>query len=515
PIVLILFSNGCLLPSLSSSLHPLFSFHKPFSLLPPLPHLSLFHTSSHTHSVIIQTYLNMSDLKVATHPLDLSEIRARIAGFLSNKDCLSCMQVSRQWLMDFARPMWHSVDFDKDESFAKVPPEVVSKYGHLIRNVVKVAKEEHILFLQNPHISCVRQLQFFATMNKLSLVLFHDLVHYYRQSLTVLDISGELVHTTTIDEQLKSGVYLSLDAFAPGCVLTTLSLVEVCMTHSAFSSVLRFCPRLQSLRLWDVIFLAYNPMLERFRHTGLKILDARRHQVWSNDEEGLLPGAKSLLVHFPALVSWRMHDSSVESLEVLRKLKTELSKKCPHLKAVQFTTTEQDRVASYLDDGFYGLKRVTFGYAALSQTVLLGLLEHQATLTSIILTPLATSIEPSTPDNVTNSQKLIRLLMKSCHRLKTLSVKGHQMDISLLEDERVACMDLQVLRVRFYGLETTVLVDECLEALSAKKWASAGVVEEPYKGGPSIGERVCYQLMKFNKLNAVWLGTREYYLPTQ
>ncbi|KAF9322403.1 hypothetical protein BGZ91_004363 [Linnemannia elongata] len=457
----------------------------------------------------------MSDLNIATNPLDLSEIRARIAGFLNNKDCLSCMQVSRQWLMDFARPIWRSVDFDKDESFAKVPPEVVSKYGHLIRDVVNLAKEDHITFLQNPDIACVQQLQFFATMSKLSLVLFHDLVHYYRQSLTILNISGELIHATTITEQLKSGVYLSLDALAPRCVLTKLSLVEVCITHRAFSSVLKFCPRLQYLKLCDVLFLTHSPALDRFRHTGLKILDAQRHQVWSNDGESLFPVARSLLVHFPALEIWGMLDSPVESLEVLKKLRAELSKKCPHLKAVQFATTEQERVAGYLDDGFYGLEKVTFGYAALSQTVLLGLLEHQATLTSIILTPLATSIEPSTPDNVTNSQKMIRLLMKSCHRLKTLSVKGHQMDVSLLEDERVACMDLQELRVRFYGLETTVLVDDCLEALSARKWASAGGVEEPYKGGPSIGERVCYQLMKFNKLNTIWLGTCEYYLSTQ
>lgn len=286
------------------------------------------------------------------------------------------------------------------------------------------------------------------------------------------------------------------------------------MTHRAFSSVLKFCSNLKSLTLFNVILLAYNPMLERFRHTDLKFLVAARHQVWSNGE-GLLPGAKSLLIHFPSLEIWKIYNSPVESLEVLRTLKAELLENCPPLKEVQFSMNEQDRVASYLDNGFYELEMVIFGYAALNQTVLLGLLEHQATLTSIILTPSSAKIEPSTPDEVASSQKLIRLVLKSCGRLKILSVEGHKMDVGLLEDERVACMDLEMLRVRFYGLETAVLVDECLETLSARKRASAGVVDELDEGVASIGERVCYQLMQFKKLKNVWLGTWEYYLPTE
>ncbi|KAG9061073.1 hypothetical protein KI688_007702 [Linnemannia hyalina] len=376
------------------------------------------------------------------------------------------MRVSRRWHMDFAVPFWHTVDFDNDESFAKVPPEVVFKYGHLIRNVVNIAKEEYILFLQNPNIDFVQQLQFLATKSKFSLVLFYDLVRYYRNSLTTLRVSGELVRMAAFDEKLITGVYLSLDAIAPGCTLTKLTLAE--SRH-----VIKF------IRM------------------------------------ALLPGAKSLLMHFPSLETWEMLNSPVESQGTLRRLKASLSVRCPRLKAVQFTTTEQDRVASYLDNVFHGLERVTFGYAALNQTVLLGLLEHQATLTSIILVPSTARIEPSTSDEVPTSQKIIRLVLKSCACLEILSVEGHQMNVDLLEDEIVACMDLQELRVRFYGLGTAVLVDECLETLSARKRDIAGVVDAPGKNGALIGGRVCYQLMQFKKLKTVWLGTREYYLPTQ
>ncbi|KAF9128097.1 hypothetical protein BG015_004400 [Linnemannia schmuckeri] len=456
----------------------------------------------------------MSFSNVATHPLCLPEIRARIAGFLTKKDCLSCMCVSRKWLMDFAGPIWHTVDFDKDKLFLEIPPEVILKYGHLIRNVVKVFKEDHIMALQNPNIASVKQLQFFVTQNKLSLILFFDLVRYHRQSLTTLRISGELIRTATLDEQLKTGIYLSLDTVAPGSGLTKLTLAEVCMTHRAFSSALRYCPSLRSLTLLNVIFLAYNPMLERFRHTGLKSLVTTRHQVWSNGE-GLLPGAQSLLAHFPALEMWKMLNSPVESVEVLKKLKAELMTNCPHLKRVQFVTTEQDRITSYLDNGFYGLESVTFGYIAFNQAVLLGLLEHQATLTSIILTPSTAKVEPSTPDEIATSKKMIGLILKSCQHLCILSVEGHQMDVSFFENERVACMDLQELRVRFCGLGTTSLVDECLETLARWRKNSAGTVGAHDKGGESIGDRVCCQLMQFKKLKIIWLGTKDYYLPIQ
>ncbi|KAF8933150.1 hypothetical protein BGZ47_011014 [Haplosporangium gracile] len=455
----------------------------------------------------------MSLSKVATHSLCLSEIRTHIAGFLAKKDCLSCMCVSRMWLMDFAGPIWHTINFDKDKSFLEISPEVVFKYGHLIRDVVKLFKEDHVMALQNPNIASIKKLQFFVTENKLSLILFFDLIRYYRQSLTTLCISGELVRTATLDEQLKTGIYLSLDTIAPGSGLTKLTLAGVCMTHRAFSSVLRYCLSLESLTLLNVIFLTYNPMMERFRHTGLKSLVAPRQQVWSNGE-GLLPGALSLLIHFPALETWIIFDSPVESLEVLKKLKAELVTNCPRLKRVQFSSTEQNRITSYLDNGFYGLESVTFGYVTFNQAVLLGLLEHQATLTSIILTPSAAKIEPSTPDEIVTSKKMIGLILKSCQHLCVLSVEGHQMDVSFFEDERIACMNLQELRVRFCGLGTTVLVDECLETLARRK-ISAESVGVHDRGGVSVGDRVCCQLMRFKKLKIVWLGTKDYYLPTQ
>lgn len=190
----------------------------------------------------------------------------------------------------------------------------------------------------------------------------------------------------------------------------------------------------------NVIFLAYNLMLEYFRHTGLKRLDSACPQVWG-DTEGLLPDSQSLLVHFPSLESWEILKSEQGlSLDMLTKLKGELLVDCPRLRRVRFCMTESDRIFDYLDNVFRGLESCTFAYTSLNRNVLLGLLEHWATLTSIILTPATVNVEPSTPDKVVSS-KMIRLLLKSCGSLQVFSVEDHRMDIGLLEDESIACMD--------------------------------------------------------------------------
>ncbi|KAG0308897.1 hypothetical protein BGZ97_013225 [Linnemannia gamsii] len=455
----------------------------------------------------------MAPTSMTTRALDLPEIKARIASFLNNKDRISCMLVSRDWCSAFAGLVWNTLDFDKDESFSKIPQDVISKYGHLIRNVVQVSKEEHIMALQHPSIACLNKIEFFITHNNLSILLFHDLVGYHRQSLTALRVSGELVADDFLEEQVTSGVYLTLDSLRPTCSLVSLILVEVCISRRAFSSILRSCPSLQSVELLDVIFLGYSPMLEHFRHTGLRTLSAARDQVWSNGEQ-LLPGTQSLLIHFPALETWKIKDSRVESLAVLEKLKVAILINCPKLKRVRFSMTEADRIATYLDNGFHGLEYCSFNYTALNQPVLLGLLEYQATLTSIVLISKAVKIDLSTPDELTSSKKMIGLLLKTCERLQVLSAEGHRMDVCYLEDENIACMGLQELRVRFLGLDTPALVDGCLETLSTRRKSGAGTVDGPSKSGKLVSDRVCCQLMRFKKLRMVWLGTREYYLAT-
>ncbi|KAF9128096.1 hypothetical protein BG015_004399 [Linnemannia schmuckeri] len=232
----------------------------------------------------------MALLPKTSHALDLPEIRVRIASFLSNRDCISCMRVSKTWYKDFAGPVWDTVDFDKNKSFSKIPPKVISKYGHLIRSVLKVVKENDLLVLQYPNITSLRSVEFLAINNKLSLALFYDLVRYHRGTLKSLAVSGDWRKASLL-KQDEERVYLSLDALKPEASLTSLSLECVYITRSAFSSILKSSPSLRSLSLWSTTILAHNLTQELFRHNGITYLKASSTQVLIHKcptEDGLL-----------------------------------------------------------------------------------------------------------------------------------------------------------------------------------------------------------------------------------
>ncbi|KAF9123457.1 hypothetical protein BGW39_008966 [Mortierella sp. 14UC] len=96
----------------------------------------------------------------ATRPLDLSEIRTNIASSLSDKDCVSCMLVSMDWLDDFSKNVWSAIDFGDRKSCPQIPHGLAIKYGHNIRCASKVFKDEHIATVDNPNISNLKRLNF-------------------------------------------------------------------------------------------------------------------------------------------------------------------------------------------------------------------------------------------------------------------------------------------------------------------------------------------------------------------
>ncbi|KAG0308896.1 hypothetical protein BGZ97_013224 [Linnemannia gamsii] len=455
----------------------------------------------------------MAPNPMTTRALDMPEIKARIASFLNNKDRISCMLVSRDWCRDFAGAVWHTVIFEKDESFTKIPLVVISKYGHLIHHVLKVAKEQHILALQDSNITSLKSIDFLGSNNKLSLALFSDLVRNHKHSLTSLTVSGELIETPSFVEQRNVGMYLPSDALGPGTSLTTISLERVCVTRSAFSAILKSSPSLRSLSLRSTMILAYNPTQELFQHRRLTNLKASSHQVLNYNS--MLPRSPSLLVHFPSLEVWEIvHALEAGSPASMSELRQELSGKCPNLKGVVFAGIIFEHLSGYLDHVFRRLRRCTFPYQSLDTTVLLSLLEHQVSLTSIVMTE-PYWIGPSDNDEIPSSKKMIGLLLRSCRGLEVLSVKGHQMDVDYLEDQEVVCDGLQELRIRFQGLETVDAVDDFLVHLCAMKKLGPTFTDKADKSKGSVRGRICRQLMRFTKLKTVWLGTRDCYLPSR
>ncbi|KAH7042934.1 hypothetical protein BKA57DRAFT_495529 [Linnemannia elongata] len=67
-----------------------------------------------------------------THPLDLHEIRCRIACSLSLKDLASCARVSQYWNDSFTPPLYNSVVFSKHD----LSMEFVERNKHLIKHLM-------------------------------------------------------------------------------------------------------------------------------------------------------------------------------------------------------------------------------------------------------------------------------------------------------------------------------------------------------------------------------------------
>ncbi|KAF9102967.1 hypothetical protein BGX27_010792, partial [Mortierella sp. AM989] len=52
--------------------------------------------------------------------LQIPEIRKRISRYVTVKDAISCVQVSKDWSNDFVFPIWYAVDFSVHTTFEKL-----------------------------------------------------------------------------------------------------------------------------------------------------------------------------------------------------------------------------------------------------------------------------------------------------------------------------------------------------------------------------------------------------------
>ncbi|KAG0273085.1 hypothetical protein BGZ95_011115 [Linnemannia exigua] len=452
-----------------------------------------------------------------THPLDVPEIRINIASFLSRKDCTSCMRVNTAWFKDFARSVWHTIDFDEDDCFTKIPPKTFDKYGNLVREARNVVKEGQITTLRHSAINSLLKLEFNITNDLLARALFFDVFRQNRVTLTSLDLSAHLIDPDTYSTQRQLGIfYLTIDLPDTGSNLTEISLGSLCITRTNFSDILRYSPRLDRVSVFGNLFQSHDHTSEFFQHQGVKTLSAPLRQAWAPDN--LLSDTPSLFVHFPRLETWLSLDHEILNPPVkMNVLRDELAHYCPRLVNVDFDyhETDSEDVAGFLVGAFIGLESCSFDYKNLEAISLVGILEHQETLMKIELTVPDDATRPSEADSNPSAKNLVLLILRSCRYLEFFTAEGHQMDIVAAEEHEWVCDGLRELRVRFLGLETEATVDECLEYMCALRNKGFQVtLGESGNGNGSIAHNVCRKLLPMRKLKTVWLGTKDYYLAT-
>ncbi|KAF8925944.1 hypothetical protein BGZ47_002964 [Haplosporangium gracile] len=446
-----------------------------------------------------------------THPLDLPEIRTRIAMFLDITDCISCMQVNKAWHHDFAGSVWHTVDFEDNETFAEIPPTTVTKYGHLIRRAINIVKEDHISALLNPAIKSLLVVKFNITNNPVSRALFFDVFHQNKTSITTLELSASLIDPETDEDQRTNAIYfVTLDMPVSGSKLTHLYLCSLNLTRHNFSDILHYSPKLYYVHMFGVLLLANKPHFELARHYGVKTLVAPMGQVWVPDP--LSPQSPTLFFHFPHLLTWKDPTHSFPAPKVeMCDLRAELFHYCPHLVNIDFENeeSEPDDVADLLGEAFNRLQSCRIYYSLLNKTTVVGILQHQDSLTHLDLALTEDLTDPLLPDPNPYTKNLVLLILRSCRNLRIFRAEGYQMDIDLAEDYRWSCNGLMEMRFRFQGLDTFAAIDDCLEQLSAMKSQGLDGTETSER---SLSLRICQKLLPLKKLQIVWLGSKDYYL---
>ncbi|KAG0272599.1 hypothetical protein BGZ96_005257, partial [Linnemannia gamsii] len=458
--------------------------------------------------------MNLEPLRAQTHPLDLPEIRTRIAYFMCNSDRISCMRVNKTWFQDFAGSLWHTVDLYKYKAFSQVPPTTIAKYGRLIRKARGMSEEKHFTAFQHAEVNLLTELHVSFTHSLVGRALFFDVFRRNRFSLTTLLL---FIWPEMDREKRESCVYfINIDIPASGSKLTDLHLSSLNLSRSNFSDILKYSPRLQTVNIFNILFLVHNPTSELFQHQGVKTLHASVCQVLAPDDHQ--PKSPSLLRHFPQLETWADLAIPLSNPAIrVQSLRDELACCCPRLSNVDFQGCfESCEVGDFLFGAFVRLKSCILMYDDLDATSLIGILNHQETITRVELKELYFGDRLYHTDDNPAAKNALSLILRSCRVLEVLSAWSHRMDMDVAEEHEWVCDGLKELRVRVLGLETYTAVDDCLERLRMLR-SCFGQDDDMVlynRGGSSLDRRICRKLLPMKKLKTVWLGTKNFYLAT-
>ncbi|KAG0274534.1 hypothetical protein BGZ95_009687 [Linnemannia exigua] len=453
------------------------------------------------------------------NPLDLTEVRSRIALFLGRSDCLACMRVSRDWFRDFVRPVWHTIDFSKDAlAFSTLSSDTLNKYGGYISDALNITILQNVQALQHAKVDSLKVLQVHLGKNWLFRSMLSDLLRRSHGSTTSLSFRGDTPVPDTLDEQRNRAInYMSVnDMFAPfpsftdrgsganfGSRLTTLSLTHICFTREGFSSLLQYCPSLDKLALDRVIILYHKNTIPLYTGSKLRFLSSSFAQAWVLDTLDVT--APHLLNHFPLLEQWNITSLGRPSTWMTTDpIRVNFSLCCPLLKTITFGGTENTRMISdLLQTNFKDLESCRLSVHSLDMSTTLGLIGHLDTLTSITITDKLQVAEP---------MPWFYLIPKVCRRLQVLSLESFALDIECVEENRWGCQDLRELRVQFKDLDAPHDIDACLKKVCDRKRIGGAAPSRPMDKDITL-TRVHQHLLQFKKLRIVWLGTKDYYLP--
>ncbi|KAF9980396.1 hypothetical protein BGZ65_005154 [Modicella reniformis] len=453
-------------------------------------------------------------------PLKVPEILWSISRFVTLKDAITCARVCKAWTDNFISVIWHTIDFDVHK-LQTTDFKVLEKHGHHIRIVKNMKNLEHILVLLESNASKLRSLSLNMKTSPEFQAYFYDLMRRNNTTIEHIEIPS------------SGGLFFNFDCFSPQTstgVTSKLSFLKfqgLTMTRDAFSSMLRICPCLTKLNMRDTTMSSWsargNMDADHYQHHGITDLVASSKQVFRMDNKSENP--PSLLVHFPNLMSWHLWTSS-NTLDVkIEELKDEVAICCPLLKTLLVGTTAGITV-NLLVKAFNNLTSICVYNHYISAEVVMAIVKHQDTLIHVSTFTFSNFFDSDNIPEVESNHLevpgwIIQLLPGSCTRLKSLRFPLYEMNINDIEEANWRCYNLESLYIRVHGVNTKEKIDRAMQLwtdgriairkkqMNAEKRptiSNSQLYTVILQGDNSIEARVARHLLKFNKLQKVWLG---------
>ncbi|KAF9434020.1 hypothetical protein BGZ76_008682 [Entomortierella beljakovae] len=440
---------------------------------------------------------------MTTRLIDIPEIRSRLALFVSVKDALSCIQVSKLFYQDFIYSIWHTIDFETQISFTKIDPDIVDKNGHHIRVVKGVRTHEQLLLILRLNINNLSSLHVKTEIPYRIQSTLNNILKRNQNSLTEFELRNEL---TTREFLCLDTFISSTSSPSQPSKLTSITIRRLTFPRRSLTRLLRCCPKLEAINLWGTTTLPHTETFDDYQHMGVKTLQSQVAETVAHKYP--------LFLHFPNLKKWRLYHDSSPSEFPTQAVKDGLSKWCPSLDSIETNYTPSPLIPHLLVNVFTGVTSLMFEYKYIDQNLVNVLVKNPnwkelMTYTSGIgfYSRYEDDGVSELDDHFEHSRDSIQDILRSSHKLVTFIFPSHEMDMDDIEQAPWACSELECVRVRIKGLDTRKKIEGVIA-----KWREARKTStaEPSTDDCSIEDRVVRHLLKFNKLNTIWLGSKRW-----
>ncbi|KAK3838238.1 MAG: hypothetical protein J3R72DRAFT_448758 [Linnemannia gamsii] len=467
---------------------------------------------------------------VFRNPFHLPELRYRLSRFVTLKDALSCILVSKAWTHDFISAIWFKVDLKAHPLFANLPPDVIAKHGRHIRIVENLASLYLVSTFTHPTINKLRFLQIETIGSDVKHTEAYEIIARNNTSVEHLDLFASYFteNPDHPNHYVSASAFVALSVASPGgpaatSVLTTLEMTQLRLTHDSLMTILEATPALSKIRL-PVTTITGTPS-RSFQHAGVTLLAWEFKSIFPEDQTTMMTTSPSLLSYFPNLTIlhtwteiWTDDSSYTIPTDRIRK---DLSRYCPRLAEYKLVDYSGKITPEFLTNIATNVTRITTHLECLTPETITAIVLHKATLKKVAhFYYRGFHYDDDQVATVSNdlqvTDEMVQEIPRKCSKLERLNLHGFEMDMDVVESGEWTCKDLRKLRIRVRGLDTKEKILRAIALWRAGCWRrrqeratgikAAAVEEKQLEADHSIEARVARHLLKFEQLQLIWLG---------